>query len=346
MFAVKQGGSTYFYRKNAQNDIIALLDNTGTVVVKYKYDAWGKCQTTVLTSAASTIAELNPFRYRSYYFDTETGLYFLKTRYYDPEIGRFMTIDDLSYLDSESINGLNLYAYCLNNPVMLTDEMGCAPEWWQWLVAGIAIAGAITISVLTMGTATPVLAGMLIGGAVSAGFEIGSQVIFDGGIHDIGGILSAALGGMVAGAISGIPIFSGFTLGNYIGTAALGGIASLVGGIVSGGVSNFSSGIVAFSLGALGNVAAKAVHQLVVNRVAGKIMDISSSKSRSLAINNYFINHNVKPMGLGHSTFGGWSRNLFKDMSKDFFKSVVIDTTGRSAIVYSAFISSAISGWY
>ena len=64
-----------------------------------------------------------------------------------------------------------------------------------------------------------------------------------------------------------------------------------------------------------------------------------------LAISS-MIKHNVKPMEFGHSTFGGWSRNLFKDMSKEFFKIVVADTTSRSAIVYSAFISSAISGWY
>ena len=58
------------------------------------------------------------------------------------------------------------------------------------------------------------------------------------------------------------------------------------------------------------------------------------------------IKHNVKPMGVGHSTFGGWSRNLFKGMSKEFFQTVVADTTSRSAIVYSALISSSISGWY
>ena len=107
-------------------------------MVKYKYDAWGKCHTTVVDSTANTIAELNPFRYRSYYLDTETGLYFLKTRYYDPEIGRFMTIDDISYLDPESINGLNLYAYCFNNPVNCVDYTGQAPEWlWNVLVGVI-----------------------------------------------------------------------------------------------------------------------------------------------------------------------------------------------------------------
>ena len=346
VFAFKYNGSTYFYRKNAQQDVIAILDSNGSVVVEYRYDAWGKCQTTVVDSTAAEIATLNPFRYRSYYLDTETDLYFLKTRYYDPEIGRFITIDDISYLDPESINGLNLYAYCGNNPVMMTDENGCAPALWQWIFAGIAIAGAITISVLTMGTATPVLAGMLIGGAISAAFEIGSQIVFDGGIHDIGAILSATLGGLVAGAISGIPVFSGFTLGNYIGTAILGGVASVVGGIISGGVHDINSFLIAFSLGSLGNVAAKAVNQLVVNRIAGKIMNSSSAKGKSLAINNYMIKYNVKPMGFGHSTFGGWSRNLFKDMSKAFFKTVVADTTSRSAIVYSALISSSISGWY
>jgi hypothetical protein len=69
VFDVKYAGSTYFYRKDAQANVVALLDNNGSVVVKYRYDAWGKCQTTVVDSSAATIAELNPFRYRSYYLD-------------------------------------------------------------------------------------------------------------------------------------------------------------------------------------------------------------------------------------------------------------------------------------
>ena len=72
----------------------------------------------------SNIANLNPFRYRGYYFDQETDLYFLKTRYYDPEIGRFITIDDITYLVPDTINGLNLYAYCGNNPVVCFDPFG------------------------------------------------------------------------------------------------------------------------------------------------------------------------------------------------------------------------------
>jgi RHS repeat-associated protein len=126
---VKYDSKTYVYRKNAQGDIIAILDSAGAVVVKYVYDAWGNHDVHLLkqvyASEQSThIGYLNPFRYRGYYYDTETKLYYLKTRYYDPVVGRFITIDDLSYIDPEHINGLNLYAYCGNNPVMNVDPEG------------------------------------------------------------------------------------------------------------------------------------------------------------------------------------------------------------------------------
>ncbi len=81
-------------------------------MVQYTYDGWGNCKTTVIDEESAQTAELNPFRYRSYYYDRETHLYNLKTRYYDPETGRFVSQDDVSYLDPEHINGLNLFAYC------------------------------------------------------------------------------------------------------------------------------------------------------------------------------------------------------------------------------------------
>ena len=105
-------------------------------MVKYVYDAWGVCDTIVLDDNATDIANLNPFRYRSYYLDTGLNLYYLKTRYYDPEICRFTTIDDLSYLRPDTINGVNLYAYCRNNPVCFVDTFGKSP---------IAIIGAALI---------------------------------------------------------------------------------------------------------------------------------------------------------------------------------------------------------
>ena len=95
-------------------------------MVNYTYDAWGNHKITDKDGNEVTggIGVLNPFRYRSYYYDTETGLYYLQTRYYDPEIGRFINMDGVDYADPETINGLNLYAYCGNNPVMNIDPNG------------------------------------------------------------------------------------------------------------------------------------------------------------------------------------------------------------------------------
>lgn len=115
---VTYNGTEYIYSKDIQGNIVGILDSNGNEVVQYRYDAWGNVKTEVIDEAHAGIAEMNPFRYRSYYYDTETHLYYLNTRYYDPEVGRFISQDDVSYLDPETINGLNLFAYCGNNPMM------------------------------------------------------------------------------------------------------------------------------------------------------------------------------------------------------------------------------------
>ncbi len=85
-------GNEYFYVLNLQGDVIALIDNTGTVVVKYTYDSWGKLLSTT-GSMAVTLGYYNPLRYRGYYYYVETRLYYLQSRYYDPETGRFLNVD-------------------------------------------------------------------------------------------------------------------------------------------------------------------------------------------------------------------------------------------------------------
>ena len=97
-------------------DIIKIVDSNGKSVGSYEYDAWGVA--TVNDLDGSGIAEINPIRYRGYYWDAETGLYYLNTRYYDPVVGRFIKMDEISILNraKHHINGLNLFAYCLNNP--------------------------------------------------------------------------------------------------------------------------------------------------------------------------------------------------------------------------------------
>lgn len=139
-------GNEYFYVKNIQGDIIGLVDEQGNLVVEYAYDAWGK-QISCTGTLASTLGEANPFRYRGYYYDTETGLFYVGARYYDPEIGRFINADDPELLQlfagSDQILATNLFAYALNNPVNHTDPTG---EFVQAIVGGVigAIVGAFT----------------------------------------------------------------------------------------------------------------------------------------------------------------------------------------------------------
>ena len=94
-------------------------------MVEYSYDAWGNCK---IIKDTDNIATYNPYRYRGYYYDEETGLYYLQTRYYDPRTGRFLNADSVEYADPETLNGLNLYAYCGNNPVVGYDPAGT----WDW----------------------------------------------------------------------------------------------------------------------------------------------------------------------------------------------------------------------
>ena len=155
----KYNGEAYHYKKDMLGNILGIYDANGQLLVKYVYDAWGNHKTfaiingefvdisnkkeyTVDSSLSEKLAILNPFRYRSYYFDIETGLYYLQTRYYDPETGRFISMDDISYLDSESIHGLNLYAYCTNNPVMAIDSNGHFAITLGFLIGSILIGAA------------------------------------------------------------------------------------------------------------------------------------------------------------------------------------------------------------
>ena len=110
----------YLYLKNMQGDIIKIYSASGTQVAEYVYDAWGN-----VISATGTMANVNPLRYRGYYYDADTGLYYLQSRYYDPVTGRFINADDMSNLGADGeLNGYNLYAYSGNNPVMYQDDTG------------------------------------------------------------------------------------------------------------------------------------------------------------------------------------------------------------------------------
>ena len=116
-------GTIYYYEKNLQGDIIGLVDSNNNEVVTYTYDSWGKLLS-IGGSLASTVGVMNPYRYRGYRYDTETGMYYLQSRYYNPDIGRFISKDDPSFDQGTNAVSVNLYAYCGNDVVMYFDPTG------------------------------------------------------------------------------------------------------------------------------------------------------------------------------------------------------------------------------
>ena len=172
-FMLRLNGKTdYFYLYNGLGDVVGLIDSSNKVVVRYQYNSWGKVTSTQDTSGVS-LATLNSFRYRKYVYDPETGLYCLGSRYYDPEVGRFVNADRIKFavtLGRYYVNRQNLYQYCFNNPIMLNDKFGSWPKLPEWLddlgksakKAAKAIGTAITKTVQAMQ--------LSVGGGLGIGF--------------------------------------------------------------------------------------------------------------------------------------------------------------------------------
>ena len=220
-FLLRFNGKTdYFYLYNGLGDITGLVDSSNKVVVRYQYNSWGKVTSTQDTSGVS-LATLNPFRYRKYVYDPETGLYCLGSRYYDPEVGRFVNADDFETLtyQMDSVQGKNLYQYCFNNPINMQDEDGGWPKWVTQVLVGTAvIAAAAALTVATAGTGTALA-------AVAVGALKGSVI--------------GAIGGAAVGATSGA-IASRISTGSWknSGTAALkwGAVGFTTGAIVGAAI--------------------------------------------------------------------------------------------------------------
>ncbi|MFR1517684.1 MAG: RHS repeat-associated core domain-containing protein [Clostridia bacterium] len=130
----------YYFQKNLQGDIIAIADKNAKVVAKYSYDAWGVC--TVISDISETnIAAVNPYRYRGYYYDSEIGMYYLQSRYFNPIVGRFVNVDETCFIPSDFSLSTNLWTYCLNNATNYTDSKGFFGTPIQWacaIIGGVA----------------------------------------------------------------------------------------------------------------------------------------------------------------------------------------------------------------
>ena len=121
---VNHNGTYYYYLRNGQGDVVKIVDGSGNTVVEYTYDSWGK-QLSCTGTLATTLGALNPFRYRGYVYDEETQWYYLRSRYYDPEVCRFISAD-VFLSTGQWVIGHNCYACCLNNPVGMVDDGGSA----------------------------------------------------------------------------------------------------------------------------------------------------------------------------------------------------------------------------
>ena len=135
---IELDGERYIYVRNGQGDVVGITDGSGRLTAEYLYDAWGnhevKCYDAegepVTDEAAirNHIGRINPIRYRGYYYDEETELYYLESRYYSAAVGRFVSADDVEYLAPGEHQGFNLYAYCGNNPVMYVCLLYTSPS--------------------------------------------------------------------------------------------------------------------------------------------------------------------------------------------------------------------------
>ena len=126
--SINYNGVRYAFRKNLQGDVIAILDTSGNVVAQYTYDAWGRILSITdgngnINTSSSFIGNVNPIRYREYYYDTETGWYYLHSRYYDPQVKRFINANTAIGANGR-FSGMNLFVYCNNNPVNYMDYGG------------------------------------------------------------------------------------------------------------------------------------------------------------------------------------------------------------------------------
>ena len=127
--------STYYYILNLQGDVVQIIDANGVMQAEYVYSPWGE-----IISAEGDLAEINPLRYRGYYYDSETGFYYLQSRYYDPENHRFINADTYASTDSSDAIACNMFAYCGNNPIAATDPGG---EFFLTALIVGAVVGAV-----------------------------------------------------------------------------------------------------------------------------------------------------------------------------------------------------------
>ncbi len=290
-YAMQINGTTYYYVTNLQGDVMGLVDTSGNSVASYTYDPYGK----VLT-ATGELADKNPLRYRGYYYDSESGLYYLQSRYYDPVTRRFINAD--SYAGTgQGLIGHNMFSYCLNNPINCSDDSGnwSMPNWLKVTVGVAAIAGLAVATVCTGGAAA-VICGAALSGAIAGG---ASGAV----IGAVGGGISGGWQGALDGACSGF--MSGTLVGGVTGAASAG--------------LNIATGATTI----VGNAHGSTLHKLASNMEAGKM-------AASGQYSQIGLNKSLGKMGLN----GGLTRPDVTGVANDGAHMLVEVVSPRQSIDY------------
>ena len=218
VIGMEYNGTKYWYDKNLQGDVVGIRNASGTLVAQYVYDAWGNHRQITdgsgndVSDNPAHIANINPFRYRGYYYDTETGWYYLNTRYYDPNVGRFLSPDTILGANG-GLLGYNLYAYCNNNPVMFSDPNG---EFFFTAIIVGAIVGA---------TIGGVVGGVITYNSSKESGQTGTELA----ISTLVGVGKGALIGATGGALVGgtVAVAATYGAGSVAGTAMITGTLNI-----------------------------------------------------------------------------------------------------------------------
>ena len=264
----------YWFEKNLQGDIIAVYNHSGEKLVSYLYDAWGNFTTTYHNGGNNTVIVNNPFTYRGYYYDYELGFYYLNSRYYSPELCRFISPDSVNYLEPTSISGLNLYAYCGNDPVNYIDPTGHSAILIGLIIGAIVGAGIGfgTVAYTDYQDDRQIFNGSVkcyeyVGGTVT-GAILGAGV---GGIINTGGaILTSAMSSVTNKFISDLYAYT--LTGTSFGTWEDYSVAFISGGLIKG-------------LGMKGIV--KTTYDVALRPAINQVVKISTNRTETFNVEKY-----------------------------------------------------------
>lgn len=237
---IKDNSSKYFYVRDYLQNILGIVDQNGKLVVKYKYDAYGNSKGIEDTSGCN-LGTRNPFRYKGYYYDDDTEMYYCKSRFYVPKWRRWLNSDSINYLEPQNITCLNLFAYCNNNPVMYVDENG------NFVLSALLL----TVALSALAGAINRLVGQFVSDVVSNAWKNGlnfSKWEFSTWETYVGSTLGGAIGGALA-TIPGAGIYLGSVFGNAASTAISMGLENATGRSSYSGVNFISNILVSGAIG-------------------------------------------------------------------------------------------------